>query len=194
MIRLWHKMKALSSLLLLTASLAAAHATIYQFDFLGGVMSGSQEVPPNASPGIGYEDAGGVGGNAFVYDDVADTLSMGQLSYSGLLGLSTAAHIHRSPAGVNGPVNFPLTLVPAGVTAGMVLPAAFVLSTGQEADLFGGNLYLNIHSTAFPGGEIRGQLVLAEEVTQGVPEASTYGAIGVVGALALASWRRRQAR
>jgi hypothetical protein len=183
-------MKTCSSLILLAASLAAAHATTYQFDFVGGFMSGLEEVPPNASPATGFEDGGGIGGNAFVYDDVTDTLSMGQLSYSGFLGISTAAHIHAAPFGVPGPVIFPLTLAPAGVTAGTVLPAAFLLSPAQEADLFGGRHYVNIHSTVFPGGEIRGQLMLAE-VRSDVPEASTYGAIGIVGALALASWRRR---
>jgi hypothetical protein len=66
---------------------------------------------------------------------------------------ATASHIHQAPAGVNGNVIVPFTLVGQGASG------SAVLTQGQADDLLAGNLYANVHSPTFPGGEIRGQLM-----------------------------------
>ena len=75
-----------------------------------------------------------------------------QVSYLGLT--PTIWHIHKGAAGVAGPVVFDL-----GKT--FVSPFSYstaALDAAQEADLKSGLYYVNIHSAAAPGGEIRGQL------------------------------------
>jgi len=84
---------------------------------------------------------------------------------------TTAGHIHIAPRGIAGPVviNFP---IPAGRTGDLPLSfrvgaAAFVarpeigINTMADAiqSIVGGNAYVNIHTSQFPAGEIRGQLV-----------------------------------
>ncbi len=142
-------------------------------------LSGPAESPPNASPGTG---------SAIVtYDSVAHTLHV-QVSFSGLTSGDTASHIHCCtavpgtgtagvatttptftgfPPGVTSGTydhTFDLTLSsswnPAFITAnGTISNAETVFSTG----LFAGTTYLNIHTSNFPGGEIRGFLVQAPE-------------------------------
>ncbi len=64
----------------------------------------------------------------------------------------TAAHIHRAEPGVNGPIIHPFA------SAASPFSGVFDLSAGDLTDLAAGNLYVNVHSTANPGGEIRGQI------------------------------------
>ena len=114
-----------------------------------------------------------------------------QMFFDDLLGLTTASHIHCcAPVGSNAGVASQLPTFsgfPSGVTSGtydqtfdMTLAssynAAFITAhggttAGAFADLFGGmldgNAYLNIHTSQFGGGEIRGQLAA-------IPEPSTW--------------------
>ncbi len=164
-------------------------------------LEGPSEAPPVASPGIGTATV--------TYDLDAKTLAFG-VSFSGLLGTTTAAHIHAPTAvpgaGTVGVAVAPPSLAefPIGVTAGLfvhvydlTLPdtygAAFLTagggtSAGAEAllasALADGKAYFNIHSTAFPGGEIRGFF-------SPVPEPASAGFLGagLLGWLALG--RRR---
>ncbi|MFC7515950.1 CHRD domain-containing protein [Herbaspirillum sp. GCM10030257] len=69
--------------------------------------------------------------------------------------VATAAHIHRGAAGQNGPVMIPLSKTSDKVFA---VPANTRLTEAQYADYKAGNLYVNVHSTAHPAGEIRVQL------------------------------------
>ena len=64
----------------------------------------------------------------------------------------TAAHIHRAPAGTNGGIIHPFD------SAVSPFRGVFQLTAGELTDLQAGNLYVNVHSTANPGGEIRGQI------------------------------------
>jgi CHRD domain len=92
---------------------------------------------------------------------------------------TTAGHIHAGPRGVNGPViiDFP---IPTGRTGDLSL--TFRVGPGQLRarpevgvntfedaiqSIVGGGAYVNIHSTAFPGGEIRGQLRTPDQSAQG---------------------------
>ena len=139
------------SITLLGAGVVSAQSYVATID-------GTQEVPPQATPAAG---------SATLTLDGAKMLSF-NISYGGLVGTETAAHIHGPAAvGVNAGVVFPL---PAGnPKVGMVGP----LTPAQEADLNAGLYYINIHTNFFPGGEIRGQILAG-----GVPvEPATWGRI-----------------
>jgi hypothetical protein len=113
-------------------------------------LSGAQEVPANGSPATG---TGSVELNG------AETLIAARLSWSGLTGNATAAHIH-GPAGpgVNAAVLFGFAGVPAATT-GNIPTQVFAITPAQVTQLKTGQFYFNVHSTIFPGGEIRGQIV-----------------------------------
>jgi hypothetical protein len=72
-------------------------------------------------------------------------------------GSVTVAHFHRGAPGINGPAVSPPGEVSGEGTSPMVGTAT--LDEGQVADFMTGVVYFNIHTTAFPAGEIRGQLV-----------------------------------
>jgi hypothetical protein len=91
------------------------------------------------------------------YDDATNLLSF-TLMFNGLTGTTTAAHFH-GPAdpGVNAGVRIALAGFPIGITAG-TYSNDFVLTPVQEAELICGKWYINIHTSTYPGGEIRSQL------------------------------------
>jgi CHRD domain/Secretion system C-terminal sorting domain len=124
-------------------------ALIYTFN-LG--LFGNQEVPPNASTAVGNING--------TFDDATDSLKF-NLIFNGLLAPTTAAHFH-APAdfGFNAPVIIPFNPdgFPVGVTSG-AFSHSYVLDSAEKSWILGGLFYVNIHTTAFPGGEIRGQLV-----------------------------------
>ena len=108
-------------------------------------LDSKSEVPPNASAGTGTADID--------YDAATKKLSW-TLTYSGLTGPATAAHFH-GPAepGKNAGV---AVAIPNATTS----PAegSATLSDAQAADLLAGKYYVNVHTAANPGGEIRGQV------------------------------------
>ena len=119
-------------------------------------FSGAQEVPPNASPGRGTI----VG----TYNDVTNTISY-TIIFSGLVSPTTAAHFHApAPPGVNAPVIIGYAGFPVGVPSGMY-SNTHVITDGQETQLFAGLWYSNIHTSLFPGGEIRTQIILGNPST-----------------------------
>jgi len=112
----------------------------------GGVkvaLSGSQEVPPVKTSASGS-------GTITV---AADKSVSGSISTTGLDG--TAAHIHEGAAGQNGPVIIPLT---KGANGMWSVPAGTKLTDAQYASYKAGNLYVNVHTAANKGGEIRAQI------------------------------------
>jgi hypothetical protein len=163
-------------------------------------LIGANEVPPNASPGSGFA--------VVSVDPVAHTLVV-SVTFGGLLGNTTASHIHCcAGVGVNAGVatttpTFPG--FPSGVTSGTYFNVfdltlassfnpAFVTANGGVAGaeaafiagMQAGLTYFNIHTNLFPGGEIRGQL-------QAVPEPATLIllGIGIAGGAGRAIRRRR---
>lgn len=117
-------------------------------------LSGANEVPPNAST------ASGTGVLAF---NPATKGVSGFVRTTGVTGV--AAHVHSGAAGTSGPVVIPLaeTAPGSGIWA---VPGGFTFATPQEeADFMvafnAGTLYFNVHSAAFPDGEIRGQILSA---------------------------------
>ena len=139
-------------------------------------LSGPNESPPNASPGTGT--------GAVDVDATAHTMHVHAV-FSGLLGNTTASHIHAPTAapgtGTAGVATTTPTFAgfPLGVMAGTYditldmtqassYNPSYVTANGgttasAEAALFqaiaDGKAYLNIHSNVFPGGEIRGFLI-----------------------------------
>jgi hypothetical protein len=140
-------------------------------------LSGLGENPVNGSPGTGF---------GTVVLNAAQTQITVDESWSGLIGgPATASHIH-GPGGVgtNASVIFPFTGVPAA-TSGSIPEQTFAITSQQVSWLFSGFLYMNVHDSTFPGGEIRGQLLL-------VPEPSTLALLGLgFGGIALQSYRKR---
>jgi hypothetical protein len=85
---------------------------------------------------------------------------------------TTASHIHVGAAGVSGPVVINFTVPAGGISNDFGLSGTFacsdvVVRAAQginscedfEQALSLGNTYVNVHSTANPGGEVRGQLI-----------------------------------
>ena len=120
-----------------------------------GNLSGSQEVPPNASAGMG---------RGFVILDAAESQITVLLNFTALTANASAGHIHGpAPVGVNGPIIFNLN--PPPIMAGNITPQTFPVTPQQVADLKAGLYYFNIHTATFPGGEIRGQIAPAQSFT-----------------------------
>ena len=126
----------------------SSSALIYPFNH---TLSGIFENPPNASTATGNITG--------TYDDVTKVISF-NLTFSGLLGTSTAAHFH-APAGLttNSPVRIGFVGFPTGVASG-TYANSFVLTAQQEGWLMTDSMYVNVHSNVFPGGEIRHQMNL----------------------------------
>ena len=114
-------------------------------------LQGSQQVPPVASPATGTIIS--------TFNSTTSMLTL-NITFSGLIANTTDAHIHLGAAGANGGVQFGLVSTigfPQGVTSGAA-SGSILLTAGQAASLLAGNYYVNIHTTANPGGEIRSQL------------------------------------
>jgi len=125
-------------------------------------LSGAQEVPAVGSLAAGSAQ--------FTIDDQAGTITFFSAIFN-LQGAPAAAHIHAAAAGVNGPVVFdlgansdsagpviigpfsvPNSLAMAGVSK--TIDVALAAAINATPWLY----YMNVHTSAFPGGEVRGQL------------------------------------
>jgi len=110
-------------------------------------LSGANEVPPVATSGAGSVETS--------YN--RDTFMLRwTVTYCGLSGPATGGHLH-GPAmpGQNAPVVVPFTgSLASPISGGQILTPA------QASDLLAGKWYVNLHTQANPGGEIRGQLVV----------------------------------
>ncbi|HSM55307.1 MAG TPA: S8 family serine peptidase [Candidatus Sulfomarinibacteraceae bacterium] len=119
-------------------------------------LEGANEVPPVNSPAQGQAVVSyNVVDQIFSYNITVNTTELITL---------TAAHVHTGTVGTNGPVihpTFPFTQ-PVPVEDTISWGGEAIFSDDEEAALFAGNLYINVHSTDNPGGEIRGQIYMDE--------------------------------
>jgi hypothetical protein len=106
-------------------------------------LSGANEVPPVTTSASGT-------GTVAIKDDGSVSAS---IAVTGMT--ATAAHIHEGAAGENGKVIVPFTK--SGDNA-FVAPPGAKLTESQMASYKAGKLYVNVHSAANPGGEVRAQL------------------------------------
>jgi hypothetical protein len=126
--------------------LAIATPSMADMTKMKAALKASNEVPPADSKGAGSVDV--------TYDSASKKLSW-KGTYTGLSGPATAAHFHTGEAGKNGGVAVPIF---QGDAAKSPFEGSATLTDAQAADLMAGKLYVNIHTAANKGGEIRGQV------------------------------------
>lgn len=133
------------SLVTLALGATLAFAGSAAADKMKATLDSKSQVPPNTSAATGTADID--------YDPASKKLSW-KLSYSGLSGPATAAHFHGpAEAGKNAGVAVAIPNATSSPVEGSA-----TLTEAQAADLVAGRYYINIHTAANPGGEIRGQV------------------------------------
>src|SRR3979490_3370020 len=114
-------------------------------DKMKATLDGASEVPPTTTAGKGAADID--------YDPASKKLSW-KVTYSGLSGPATAAHFHGpAEADKNAGVKVPIPNATSSPAEGSA-----TLTDEQAPDLMAGKYYVNVHTAANPGGEIRGQV------------------------------------
>ncbi|HYH85796.1 MAG TPA: PQQ-dependent sugar dehydrogenase, partial [Pyrinomonadaceae bacterium] len=164
---------ATGSLYVVSLSNGAVYEVFAQPTLFVANLDGSQEVPPNASPARG---------TATLLLSADETTARVSLRFSNLTGPQTLAHIHgpASP-GQSAPPIFDL---PNGDFGDFQI----TLTPEQVSDLKAGKLYVNVHSTPFPAGEIRGQfgavaqpsVVQLDVADKDIPESAHAKTINVI--------------
>lgn len=189
--------KVLSALALTLSTLTVAPASLAQ-DLYRAVASGPSEATPNPSPGYSISTF-----------EIDGTILTANIPFSDLTTPTVSAHLHccttDSLTGTAG-VAIPLFGFPLGTTSGSysqtfdladpaIYDAAFLTAFGGTAasasaamlDALADNqVYLNIHTAQYPGGEIRGFLVSA------IPEPQSWAMLGagLIGVGVMARRRR----
>lgn len=168
---------AMTAALLPAAVLGQATTSRYE-----ARLSGANEVPPVTTTATGTFTA--------TLDEAAGTLTW-TLSVPAITN-ATAAHIHTGAAGANGGVVLLLFAAPTGSPASTVN----ISGTARAADLSGslagnfaglvtalkaGTLYVNVHTSANAGGEIRAQVTAAAAAPVAAPAKTGNGGPDVSG-------------
>jgi hypothetical protein len=167
--------------LLCVLALAAFAPALRADLFFDATLLPGNEVPPHVTPASGF----------ITVDLHSDMITLDVVeTFSALTTAASAAHIHCcAPVGVNASVALPFVGFPSAVsgtythTFNLNTDLSGITAAAFIAGIQTGNAYANIHDSAFPGGEIRGQLAP-------VPEPNSLVILGGCF-LALAFLRRR---
>lgn len=144
--KLFHLLMAFAIGLLLSMTISAQQVFVAN-------LSSAQEVPTNASTGKA---------TCVVFLNIPETQLNIYLSYSGLTSNATMAHIHGpAPVGVNTGIQFDFGRI-GGTVANVILNNQ-PITPAQIQQIRSGQAYVNVHTVNFPGGEIRGQLKVADK-------------------------------
>jgi len=144
----------------------------------GGPLAGSQEVPAVAGSGTG---------DATVVISADGSRITYAVTYGGLSGSVVAAHIHTGAAGANGGVILPLAQGPSPMVGTLGAPdftpsGSIATFADAVAAIRAGATYVNVHTAAYPAGEVRAQLLARGDAyaaslagSQEVPAVTTGG-------------------
>ena len=117
--------------------------------FTAAMLMGSNEVPANNSTATGTATL-----------KFNNTTKVFTVTVTHTLASPTGGHIHKGAAGTNGGVVLPFPTLTSPINCTSV-----ALTAEQEADLMANLYYVNLHTAAFAGGEIRGQLIKGTTTT-----------------------------
>ena len=169
----------------------SAHAGLQAFDF---PLSGFQESPPVTTAAFGEA--------TLIYDDSTQTFDLDLIVFGielgDLMGVgpnSSPAHIHLAPPNMNGSIVIDIGFMSSFFQDDIAGGIRLIIDDGMfggtqggvtsdpntnEAALYAGNLYVNVHTQSFPSGEVRGQIVPAP------------GAVALAGLAGIAGLSRRR--
>ncbi len=147
----------------------SASLTVIRVDFLAANLAGFHEVPPAATVGSGFVTARLVAEQG--------TLELSG-SFQNLGGAFTASHIHIAGVGENGGVLFPLSPVSGTFNETVDVSGA---SEAEISALRNGGTYVNVHSSAYPAGELRGQLLSSDNSAPGAATINAPSAVVITG-------------
>ncbi len=142
-----------------------------QVDLASGIgvtaeLDSTQEIP--APTGAG----GARGTGAFTLNTSRTELDY-RITVAGLTGLPTAAHFHNAPPGVSGGVVRAISLVGNTGVGTWKDTDTQTLSDSMVSELLRGRVYVNVHTSLNPPGEIRGQLGIGPQIVTGIAQTST---------------------
>ncbi len=113
-------------------------------------LSGAHEVPAVATPATGTAD--------ITYDPATRVVTW-VINYGGLSGPATMAHFHIGPPTLGGHTPVMVWLTKRGSPAENPIKGEATLTPEQAQQFLASDWYINVHTQANPGGEIRGQVV-----------------------------------
>jgi hypothetical protein len=182
--------------MVIVAGLMAIPAIVLAADEFGATLTGDQEVPPVTTTASGSATV------LIITDSEVNEIKYA-VTYSGLSGPLIAAHIHLGAAGSNGGIMLPLVIGPSPFSG--LLKEADLTPTGGVTAFAGaidairsGGTYVNLHTAANPGGEIRGQLKPILNTATEDPVAPTGSPlvllVAVFAVAAAVAWMRPLAR
>lgn len=153
-------------------------------------LDGAQEVPQ-----LGQASTGSFGSANLVFDDITNILSW-VINFDLSTGPATAAHFHgptnigdAAGPGINSQVRISIPDI-AGSSIGSVIGSfdldGLVNPANNSAKLLSGLWYINIHTTTFPSGELRGQVLPVSE-----PGMFSLFSLGLILAMGLGKRKKR---
>lgn len=136
------------------SALGATAATWRPHMLFSAKMDGSQETPAVSGSGSGVATV--------LWNNTRDTMCI-NVTFAGLSGAASSAHIHSGAVGVAGPVVIDLSSYITGNRIVATITGT-ALTTAVKSAMLKGMTYINVHTAANPGGEIRGQIGLESDM------------------------------